>query len=122
MSAAAGSPPGDPRDDNLIPFPSRAGPQMPETGTRLAPTAEVLDGELVGRPEFTRRRCQWSCQRGCVHGRARWARCGGRCATPGAMSASTPGVLRLMDWRCVVDPAWYRSGARCRVPVGEHAR
>jgi S-DNA-T family DNA segregation ATPase FtsK/SpoIIIE len=52
MSAAAGSPP---QDDNLIPFPSPAAPQILATGTRLAPTPEVSDGELVGRTEFTRR-------------------------------------------------------------------
>ncbi len=40
---------------NLIPFPGAAGPLMPATGAEVEPAPEVLDGELVREPEYTRR-------------------------------------------------------------------
>jgi uncharacterized membrane protein len=121
MSEAAGSPPRDPRNDNLIPFPSPAGPQMPATGTRLAPTPEVLDGELVGRPEFTRRPMPvvlptWLRSWEIALGTLRWAL---RRAPHRLSRLAYPS---LWIGAVLVDPAWYRSGARCRVPVGERAR
>jgi hypothetical protein len=78
MSTPAGSPPHDPRDDNLIPFPGLAGPQMPATGTGLAPAPEVLDGELVSGPEFIRRPMPvvlpaWLCSWETAVGMLRWA-------------------------------------------------
>ncbi len=41
--------------DNLIPFPGAAGPVMPATGSGLELAPEVLDGELVDEPDYTRR-------------------------------------------------------------------
>ncbi len=43
------------REDNLIMFPGVAGAQVPAPGGGLQPAPEVLEGELVGGPEFTRR-------------------------------------------------------------------
>lgn len=107
MNAAAGSPPRDPRDDNLIPFPCPAAPQMPATGTGLAP--EVLDGELIGRPEFIRRPMPvvlppWLRSWEIALGTLRWAvRYAGRHVGFHAWRAPAYG-LALCWWPCVVLP------------------
>ena len=46
--------PQDPRGENLIPFPGPASPQAPATGARVDPAPEVVEGELLGEPDYTR--------------------------------------------------------------------
>jgi S-DNA-T family DNA segregation ATPase FtsK/SpoIIIE len=48
-------PPPAPRKDNLIPFPGMTDPQIPTPGGEVEPAPEVLKGELVGEPAYTRR-------------------------------------------------------------------
>jgi DNA segregation ATPase FtsK/SpoIIIE, S-DNA-T family len=64
--------------DNLILFPSPAGPPSPATGGELEPVPEVLDGELVSELDYTRRAMPvvlppWLRSRDTARATLRWA-------------------------------------------------
>jgi DNA segregation ATPase FtsK/SpoIIIE, S-DNA-T family len=77
MTTNPDHPPQPSREDNLIPFPVTADLQMPTTG-EVEPAPLVLDGELVGEPECTRRPMPvvmppWLRSRDTAVGTLRWA-------------------------------------------------